>query len=159
MFILRRIYQMYRCFTFALRTYLLCSYNNTGISPMVLVEAKEHPVHPLKLNFCKSLNQGELHLECKCAIVFLIFKKSKQDMPENYRPVSLTSVVGKILEKLIRNALMDYLVSNRLLTNNQFGFVPGRSCALQLLVCMESRTKALDDGAEVDIIHRLLQSL
>ena len=65
MFVLRRIYQMYRCFTFALRTYLLCSYNNTG--PMVLVEAKEHPVHPLKLNFCKSLNQGELHLDRKCA--------------------------------------------------------------------------------------------
>ena len=123
------------------------------ISPRVLVEAKEYLVYPLKLIFCMSLNQGELPLDWKCAIVVPIFKKGKRDMRENYRPVSLTSVVCKILEKLIRNALTDHLVSNRLLSDNQFGFVPGRSCALQLLVCMESWTKALDDGAEVDIIY------
>ena len=124
-----------------------------GLSPRILVEAKEYLVLPLKLIFSMSLSQGELPLDWKSAVVVPIFKNGKRDMPQNYRPVSLTSVVCKIMEKIIRNALIDHLMMHGLLSQNQFGFVPGRSCALQLLVCMENWTKALDDGGNVDIIY------
>ena len=124
-----------------------------GLSPRILVEAKEYLVLPLKLIFSMSLSQGELPLDWKSAVVVPIFKNDKRDMPQNYRPVSLTSVVCKIMEKIIRNALIDHLMMHGLLSQNQFGFVPGRSCALQLLVCMENWTKALDDGGNVDIIY------
>ena len=103
--------------------------------------------------FCKCLNQGELPLNLKDAVVIPIFKNFKRDMPQNYRPVSLTCVACKIMEKIIRNALVDHLVENRLLFESQFGSVPGRSCALQLLVCMERWIKVLDDRGQVNVIY------
>ena len=124
-----------------------------GLCPRILVEAKDDLVHPLKMLFCKSLNQGELPCDWKDAVVIPIFKKGKRDMPQNYRPVSLTCVVCKIMEKIVRNALVDHMVKNRLLSESQFGFVPGLSFALQLLVCMERWTKVLDDGGQVNVIY------
>ena len=62
-------------------------------------------------------------------------------------------VACKIMEKIIRNALVDHLVENRLLFESQFGSVPGRSCALQLLVCMERWIKVLDDRGQVNVIY------
>ena len=53
-------------------------------------------------------------------------------MVNNYRPVCLTSIVIKILESIIRDTLSNYLSDNNLLSSNQHGFIPGRSCCTQL---------------------------
>ena len=74
-------------------------------------------------------------------------------MSQNYRPVSLTCIICKIMERLIRDELMRFLTTNMLLSERQFGFVPGRSCTLQLLVCIEEWTKQFDEGNCVDIIY------
>lgn len=59
-------------------------------------------------------------------------KGSKQD-PLNYRPVSLTSIVCKVLEEIIRKVWVEHLEMNELLTKSQFGFRKGRSCVTNLL--------------------------
>ena len=124
-----------------------------GLCPRILHETREQIAEPIKMLFDKSLTQGQLPSDWKDAIVVPIFKKGRRDMTQNYRPVSLTCVICKILEKFIRDVLLDHLMKNSLISEKHFGFVPGRSCTLQLLRCVESWTKSLDDGTQVDVIY------
>ena len=55
-------------------------------------------------------------------ILIPIFKKSNCKSPSNYRPISLTSIVCKVFESLIRNVVMGYLLTNGLLTREQHDF-------------------------------------
>ena len=71
----------------------------------------------------------------------------------NYRPISLTSVICKQMEAIIKAHLMEYITENEILTDCQHGFVPGRSCATQLLQCMDYWTDVLDQGHSVDTIY------
>ena len=81
----------------------------------------------------KSLSLGILPTDWKLAEVTAVYKKGSQSDRGNYRPISLTSVYCKILEQLIRDYLMAHLLGNDLISNRQYGFVKGRSIALQLL--------------------------
>ena len=89
----------------------------------------------------------------KKANVTAIFKKGDRKKAENYRPISFTSVPGKILDKIVRNAIVDHMTSNNLFTNAQHGFIAEKSCVTQLLEFMEDITEAIDDGNEVDVIY------
>ena len=62
-------------------------------------------------------------------------------MPGNYRPISLTSVVVKLLEPLICDPLMNHFMTNHLFTDEQHGFLPGRSRTTQLLVAIKNGQK------------------
>ena len=64
-------------------------------------------------------------------------RKKKKNVCSNYRPVSLTSVVCKLLESLLRDVLLKYSESNNKIVSNQYGFRPGYSCCSQLLNVME----------------------
>jgi hypothetical protein len=74
-------------------------------------------------------------------------------IPANYRPVSLTNIASKVMESIIRDHILDHMQSNNLLSKRQFGFVKGRSTALQLLHVMEKWTDMLDKGDAVDAIY------
>ena len=105
-------------------------------------------------NICnKSLEQGELPAMWKTAEVVPIFKKGKKSDPNNYRPVSLTSSVCKLVETVIRDAIFKHLESNELLTDAQYGFRKGRSCCTQLLDAMKDWVNAIDEGYPTDIIY------
>ena len=54
-------------------------------------------------------------------------------MSVNYRPVSITSVICKLLEAIIRDDMMDFLIKNKLLNPSQHGFLKARSCLTNLL--------------------------
>ena len=83
-----------------------------------------------------------------------MFKKGSKSLINNYRPVSFTSIVCKILESIIVDKLMDYLASNNLITNKQFGFIKGRSTSIQLINLLDKWTKHLGNNREsVDIIY------
>ena len=87
------------------------------------------------------------------ANVTAIFKKGDKKLPVNYRPISLTSVPGKILERIIRIDIVQHMTENNLFTTCQHGFIAGKSCTTQLLEYMEDITQALDNGNGVDIIY------
>ena len=74
-------------------------------------------------------------------------------MAENYRPVSLTSIVCKLLESVVREAVLDHLCCNDLLSNKQFGFIGGRSTTLQLLTFLDECVKTLARGDTVDTVY------
>jgi limonene-1,2-epoxide hydrolase len=64
-------------------------------------------------------------------------QKGDEAEPENYRPVSLTSVVCKTMEKQVREIIVKHMSANKLFSNKQFGFITGKSTTLQLLKVMD----------------------
>ena len=62
-----------------------------------------------------------------------VHKKSDKQIIDNYRPVSLLPICGKIFEKLLFNSIFKFLDDNNLLSSNQSGFRPSDSCEYQLL--------------------------
>ena len=123
------------------------------VHPKVLSECKHELCNPLSIVFNQSLKEGAIPNDWKLAIVTPLFKKGSKKDPSNYRPISLTSVICKVLETLIRNRIMEYLSENHLLADEQYGFRPGRSCAVQLLEILEEWTKLLDEGVPIDVIY------
>jgi hypothetical protein len=122
------------------------------IHPKVLKEARSQLARPLTLLFNKSFNEGEIPTDWRKANVTAIFKKGDKRVPGNYRPVSLTSVVCKLMEKLLRRKILNHLQTHSILSENQFGFIEGRSTLLQLLITVEKWTEALERGEEVDVV-------
>ena len=80
-----------------------------------------------------SIEEGRVPKEWKRANVVPIYKGSKKTEALNYRPVSLTSVLGKICETIIKREWVKFLEERGIVKDNQFGFRKGRSCVSNLL--------------------------
>ena len=87
------------------------------------------------------------------SMVCPIFKKGSKSEPGNYRPVSLTCIVGKVMESLMVDSLINHMVTNNLLRASQHGFLPGRSTLTCMLEYMETLTKWWDEGKSFDVIY------
>ena len=90
-------------------------------------------VKPLYLIYMKFLETGRFPSSWKKANVVPIHKKENRQLKKNYRPISLLPICGKIFEKLMFDAIYEFLCENQLLTPNQSGFRPGDSTINQLL--------------------------
>ena len=99
-----------------------------------------------------SMKTGQLPSSWKKGVVTPIYKKGNAADPKNYRPISLTCVPCRVLERIIRDQLTQYLKQHNLLDPNQFGFLPGRSTTLQLLKCVNDWTLSLESGSPTDVI-------
>ena len=119
----------------------------------ILYETRDHIIKPLTHLFQQSLKEGKLPSIWKKAHIRPIHKKGNKNQFCNYRPVSLTSVCGKLLERIIRDQLVHYLESNKLIHKDQHGFRAGRSCTTQLLEVMETWTELIDKGIPFDCIY------
>ena len=124
-----------------------------GISPKILKETVEQISTPLAHVFNMSLQEGIVPLEWKEANIIPLFKKGSRNKSVNYRPVSLTSVICKLLETIMRDHMMDFLVKHKLINPSQHGFLKARSCLTNLLCFFEEITKWVDDGSPVDVIY------
>ncbi|CAF1155240.1 unnamed protein product, partial [Brachionus calyciflorus] len=96
---------------------------------------------------------GLLPAHWKKANVSPLHKNGPRVIVSNYRPVSLTSIVGKVMEKIIRDELMIYLVMNKLINEKQHGFMQGKSCNTNLLEFIDRVTYELEKGNQIDIIY------
>ena len=123
------------------------------IHPRILKETSSQIIEQLTKLFRQSLDEAKLPEDWKKANVTALFKSGERKLPENYRPISLTSVVCKLMERIIRNKIVDHMESNNLFAKQQHGFRAGRSCTTQLLEFMEEVTEAIDRGEEVDVIY------
>ena len=102
--------------------------------------------------FSASLARGEVPLDWKSADVCPIHKKGPEDQASNFRPVSLTSVPGKVLETLIKARMVSHLDRNDLLLGSQHGFRAGRSCLTNLLEFYHAIFGAYDRSGSVDVV-------
>lgn len=105
-----------------------------GFHPKVLSEIASSISLPLSIIYNKSLDKGDMPQDWKDANITPIHKKGSRRQPGNYRPISLTAVVCKIMEALVRDDIVKHMIKNSLFADQQHGFVPDRSCMTQLLV-------------------------
>ena len=123
------------------------------IHPRVLHEVAEGILTPLRVIFNTSLRTESLPQEWKHANVTAIYKKGQRTVPNNYRPVSLTCILCKVLESIIRDAVISHLKENNLFSPKQFGFISQRSTVLQLLHVIDIWTEILDEGGSFEVIY------
>ncbi|XP_061469435.1 uncharacterized protein LOC133378834 isoform X1 [Rhineura floridana] len=100
-----------------------------------------------------SLGSSSVPEDWKVANVTPIFKRGSRGDPGNYRPVSLTSVPGKLVESIIKARLTKHIEEQALLKQSQHGFCKGKSCLGNLLEFFESVNKHIDRGDPVDIVY------
>ena len=108
-------------------------------------------VLPLRIIFANCLRRGLFPAIWKYANIVPVHKKNEKTLKENYRPISLLPIFGKILEKLMYDSLYSHLVSHELLNPNQSGFRPGDSTINQLLQITHTIFKALDCNPPLDV--------
>ena len=99
----------------------------------LLMETIEQISIPLARVFNLSLKERVVPFEWKEANIIPLFKKGSRNKSENYRPVSLTSVICKLLERLIKDHMVDFLVKHKLLNSSQHGFLKVRSCLTNVM--------------------------
>ena len=122
-----------------------------NISNVILKNCASQLAPGLSAIFQKSIDCGDLPEDWVNANISPVFKKGDVHLAENYRPVSLTSVLCKLLEHIICKHMLNHLEKNKILTNLNHGFRSGYSCETQLLVTLDELLHFNDKGLQTDI--------
>ncbi|CAM4671246.1 unnamed protein product [Caretta caretta] len=121
--------------------------------PRILKELAPEIASPLARIFNESVNSGVVPYDWRIAYIVPIFKKGKKSDPGNYRPISLTPVVCKVLEKILKEKVVKDIEVNGKWDKIQLGFTKGRSCQTNLISFFEKVTDFLNKGNAVDLIY------
>ena len=108
-------------------------HGHDDISIRMIKLCSKSVVKPLSIIFKNCIDTGTFPDIWKRSNIIPVHKKGDKQIVDNYRPVSLLPIFGKILEKLLFNSIMDFLEENNLLNSNQSGFRSNDSCESQLL--------------------------
>ncbi|KAK4811142.1 LOW QUALITY PROTEIN: hypothetical protein QYF61_019773 [Mycteria americana] len=117
-----------------------------GIHPRVLRELAEVLTKPLSILYQQSWLTGEVPVDWRLA------NKGRKEDLGNYRPVSLTSVPGKLMEQIILSAITWHVEDNQVIRPSQHGFMKGRSCSTNLISFYDKVTRFVDEGKAVDVV-------
>ncbi|KAK4822152.1 hypothetical protein QYF61_010413 [Mycteria americana] len=124
------------------------------IHPRVPRELAEALTKPLSILHQQSWLTGEVPVDWRLANVMPIYKKGRKEYPGNYRPVSLTSVPGKVMEQIILSAITRHVQDKQVIRPSQHGFMKGRSCLTNLTSFYNKVTHLVDEGkAVVDVVY------
>ena len=108
---------------------------------------------PVSIIFSCSYKYSILPNDWKDATVLPLFKKGDPSLPANYRPISLTCTISKVMESMIRDNVMQYAQASNILSPSQHGFLPSRSTSTQLLECMYDWCRASELGCCTDVVY------
>ena len=121
--------------------------------PLMLKNLADVVASPLSQLFQKSLNEGIVPSTWLKACITAIHKKGSKNEPGNYRPISIISIICKLMESIVRDKLVSHMERNNLFSKKQHGFVPLRNCMTNLLTCIELWTEMIEHGLPIDIIY------
>ena len=124
-----------------------------GISVRLLQKHVNSLSLGLAIIYENSIRTGKVPSDWKLANVTPIHKKGSKGNVEHYRPISLTSIPCKILEAIIKDNIVDHLITNSLLKSTQHGFIKNKSTVTNLLEFFEYVSRSLDEGKSVDAIY------
>lgn len=123
------------------------------IHPKLLFELSDIISEPLAILLNLSIRSGKIPSEWKLANVVPVYKKGSKSLPGNYRPISLTCVLCRVMESFLKDTIMNHLLENNLLSPRQHGFISGRSTVTQLLFYLDSCIKNVANGDVVDVVY------
>ena len=126
-------------------------YCTRNISGAVLKNCSETLAYPLSIMFNLSYNTGYIPQEWKLANVVPVHKKDDKDKVIYYRPISLTSLVMKVFERILYDELLTRTIDK--IDKRQHGFLRNRSCNFNLLLFTESIARSLHEKIGTDIIY------
>ena len=128
-----------------------------GIHPRFIKETAETLTVPVFILFNKSLSEGSLPDIFKKANVTPIHKSGEKSLPKNYRPISVTQILCRLLETIVREVIIQHIKTNDIIINQQYGFREKRGCILQLLTVLDKLVTSLENGNPVDMIYLDIQ--
>ena len=118
--------------------------------PVKVIKQSSTVISPiLEKLYNECMSRGSFPSELKVGRISPIYKKDNEELMENYRPVSTLAVFGKIFEKIIYSRLYSYFISQRLITENQFGFRKGHSTSHALNYSVAHIEKSIKDKKHV----------
>ena len=124
-----------------------------GIPSSLLVNCATELAPILLIVFTHSLSSGVVPPSFKLAAITPVFKSGDRTTPSNYRPISLTSVFSKVLERIIRKQVSSFIDKKGCLNSTQHGFRSGRSCLSALLSVFDDLMHMLENGGSVDMVY------
>ena len=124
-----------------------------GMHPYMLKHLAEEVGYPIYLLFKQSIEQGKIPSDWRTANITAVFKKGNRKQPGNYRPVSLTSVICKMMEHFVREAVMGHMSANNLICEEQHGFLKGKTCITNLLESLDSWTESIENKKPLDVAY------
>ena len=123
------------------------------IMPKLIKLTDTSLIRPLTMLFNKSLSLGQVPAQWKMANISAIFKgKGSEQDPTNYRSISITSCLGKVMEKIIFKYLYNYLEQHNILTKHQSGFRPKDYTVNQLLEIYHVIIENLDKSKDIKFV-------
>ena len=123
------------------------------ICPRVLQAVVDSIALPLSILYTRSLSEGVVPEDWRRANVPPVFKKGSKCVAGNYRPVSLTCILCKVMESILRDAITSHLANHKLINPSQHGFMAHKSCLTNLLEYLEALHKLVDEGHNIDIVY------
>lgn len=123
-----------------------------GIHQQVLRELAEVTATSLSVIFERSWGMGKVPEDWRKANVTHLQKGKKEDV-ENYRPVSLTYVPGKVVELFILDVISKQVEEREVIRHSQHGFTKGQSCVINLIAFYAVMTIWVDEGKAVDVVY------
>src|SRR6218665_592195 len=95
------------------------------IHPKFLKEVRYEVRAILSNMYNESTRTGIVPRDWRDAIVTPLFKKGNRNETGNYRPISLTCIVCKMLESMVKRVIVEHLEDNKLINISQHGFMKG----------------------------------
>ena len=129
------------------------SFGPDGIPSVVLKKLSSSLASPLAMIFEAFMSVGQVPDEWRSAVVTPLFKKGLPTQCANYRPVSLTCVICKVMEKIIVSQLTEYLRTHQVISAQQHGFFSRRSTVTNLLETLNDWTVAIRDNNRISTVY------
>ena len=122
------------------------------IRPLILKELRVELAPIIKVIFERSLETGKIPTDWCKANVTPIYKKGDKSLASNYRPISLTCILCKVLEHILASNIVRHLDGQGLMYDLQHGFREKRSCETQLIMLVEDFARNAGLGKQTDLI-------
>ena len=119
------------------------------INAKILKELQDILTPILEIIFNHSLNTGIVPSDWKLANITPLFKKGDHSQPNNYQPISLTSIVSKLFEHILSSNIRKHLESKH---HCQHGFRQFHSCETQLISLVQDLTLNFDEDIQTDLV-------
>ena len=123
------------------------------VPPALLANLATSLAEPLSILFNSFMSVGRVPHDWLHAVVTPIYKGGDASSTTNYRPISLTSVVSKIMERIISADILTYLHMHKLISKQQHGFLAKRSTCTNLLEALNDWTLAIKNKKSIIVAY------